>query len=279
MAALIRNEQIYTITSVRNAFEYCQMRLAEIERKKESFPEADLHVYKNNNYFTWEIVQPDGTRQILPKNEEAEAVVLSKKMLLTAQEHDLKILIEAFGRCLRYYDRSVKQLDELQLSANPELKRLLSMAMMPTDQRVINWANEPYDKYDQFPENLIFPTLKEGEFVRSKIEAIVAAILYRLGLQYKYEKMTLLGNKWYAVDFTVLDTRDFREIPLEVFGMMSNQEYYDSYCKKMYAYNRAGYVEGINFLAFKESSVSPLGQLNIENEIRDFFFNKPPRSL
>ena len=79
-----------------------------------------------------------------------------------------------------------------------------------------------------------------------------------------------------AVDFTALDVRTFREIPIELFGMMHNTEYVQNCQKKLANYITNGFIPGINMITLYESSSMQLGPQQIRKTFEDFFINNPP---
>ena len=257
----------------------CLQRKAELEKAICMLPSETLYINKNGSYYNWKISQPDGNLKYLKKSQEDLAVQLVLKETLEAELHDLKNEIEACERYLRFMNRSVKKLDEIFSDKNPEFKRLLGMACKTSDSRAAAWLNEPYERSAEYPEQLIVPTVIEELYVRSKLEANVAGNLFMLKIPSKYEKITRIGNIKIAVDYTALDVRTMKEIPIEVFGMMDNEEYRRYHNRKTNTYTNAGYIDGINFIAFHESSRSPLSPQIIRKKLEDFFFNNPPREL
>ena len=54
----------------------------------------------------------------------------------------------------------------------PEYQELLAPYFIPISKELNNWVNEPYEKNDKNPENLVHKG-STGIFVRSKSEAII----------------------------------------------------------------------------------------------------------
>ena len=260
-------------------FGRCNACIAELEKKIAALPPGKLHISKNGKYFTWHVLMPDGRRVYLPKSEEATAKKLALKNIFLAQLHDLKNEAEACARYLRRSKSSVRSLEKLFSDAGPELVRLTADSFRTKNARIAAWETAGYEKYGGYPEQIIIPTLKEGEKVRSKLEANAAGFLYTLGIPYRYEKVTVIGNTKIAVDFTALDVRNFREIPIELFGMMDNPEYRKTHNRKLMTYLNAGYIPGVNFITFYETPADPLNPMQMCQTFEDFFFNNPPRQV
>ena len=261
-----------------NLKEY-EARISELEKLIAALPPGVLHICRNGKYFSWRVLMPDGSETYLPRKEEKTARLLSQKRVYLAELHDLKNEAESCRRYLRYSASSVNALEKLYTSSNSEFRRLGADSFKNPAREAAEWEEADYTKSTAYPEQIIVPTVRNGEKVRSKLEANVAGILCTLKIPYKYEMITLIGGIKIAVDFTALDVRTLREIPIELFGMMDNPDYIKTYNKKMITYINAGYIPGINFLTFYESPADPLNPMFIRKTLEDFFFKNPPRQF
>lgn len=96
-----------------------------------------------------------------------------------------------------------------------------------------------------------------GFKVRSKSEAIIAMVLHKYGLIYKYEMHLYINGKSYCPDFVIIDKN--KEIIIwEHFGMMDNRNYQKAANKKVGDYLSEDLVIGKNFLITSETSRMPL---------------------
>lgn len=257
----------------------CEQEIARIEEIIAALPPGKLHISKNGGYYTWRVLLSDGTRIYLPKSEEKTAKLLAQKNIYLARLHDLNCQAQACRKYIRCLQKTPSFEQKLFSGSNPEFSRLAADKFRFDDQNIIDWQNKPYDKFTSYPEQLTIPTLKEGEKVRSKLEAIVASQLVTLKIPYKYEKITLIGSTKIAVDFTAFDARCGREIPIEIFGMMDNPDYIKSCRRKLSTYIYAGYYPGVNFITFYESPETPLNPRFINKTLEDFFFRNPPQMV
>ena len=267
---------MYLFESMQNIVQRYEKQIAMLEEKISAMPEGVLHISRNGDYCTWRVSYPDGRRVYLPKRESELAKALALKRFYMAKLHDLKAELEACSRYVRYKTTSVSALEKFYADAGEEFRNLLGFSFESPGEKAAAWENATYEKNDKFPEKLNVPTLKKGEKVRSKIEASFAGSLFTHRIPYRYEQMLVLGGRKVAVDFMVLDIRTFQEIPVEIFGMMDNQEYRQHHNKKIAAYINSGYIPGVNFLTFYDTSASPLGLNVINKTLEDFFFNNPP---
>ena len=254
---------------------YCEQRIEELERRIAGLPEGSLQICRSGNYYSWKLKTQGGKRTYLPRSQADLAKQLAGKKLCEAQLADMRSEAKACRRYLQIVEQAGCR-EEALLEASPEFKTLLGRAARTREEKVQEWENEPYSKSTRYPEHLIFSTFKKDEKVRSKLEATFAGLLLELNLPYKYEKILTFEEAQIAVDFTVLDVRNFREVPIELFGMMDNEDYQKSYCVKMRTYMNHGYFQGVNFLAFCETAASPLSPVQMKSALEDFFFRYPP---
>ena len=254
----------------------CENQIEDLKKELETLPDGKLSISRSGKYYSWRIDRAGGGQQYLPRSEEDTARALAKKSILQARLHDLEAEAESCRRYLRYKNRSINAVEQQLLRSGPEFQRLIQDDFSDQNEQIKKWEDTPCESSGRFPEKLIIPTRKPGEMVRSKIESITAGQLFDLGIPYKYEKLLRLGDMTIAPDFTALDVRDMREIPVEVFGMMDNPEYVNIFVKKMNLYHSHGYIPGINMITLYESPNAPLGINNIRHAFEEFFFNNPP---
>ena len=267
---------MYLKTSMLFHIEKYEQQITELEAKIAMLPEGTLHINSNGKYTTWRVSYPNGHTEYLPKEKIETARLLALKNVYLAQLTDLKQEAQACRMYMRCANNSSSALDRLLEKSNAEFQRLLGDSVKSKDKKIHMWESSSYKKYDKYPEALRYKTLKANEFVRSKLEVSGANNMYTLNIPYKYEKVTRIGEYEIAVDFIALDTRIFRETPVEFFGMMEKPEYRKTHDRKMINYINNGYIPGINMLAFYETTEVPLDPQFIRNTLENFFFNNPP---
>lgn len=262
--------------SMKFYIQRCEHEISKYETIISGMPEGSLQISKNGEYFSWRVMYADKSRTYLSKQNEELAQTLAQKKYLEAKLDDMKEEAAACQTYLKHTKDHINHEERLIKNADPEFLRLLNMNFQTKDARIIAWENEPYKKSNKYPEQLRYPTLKPNERVRSKFEASMARSLLSLNIPYKYEKVTLIGNTEIAIDFLALDARNFREIIIELFGMLNKPEYRKSHDWKMVNYINAGYIPNVNMLTFYETPQSPMDPLFMRQVLEDFFFNNPP---
>lgn len=102
------------------------------------------------------------------------------------------------------------------------------------------------------PEGLIHRT-ERGEKVRSKSEAIIANILYNLGLDYRYE-YPIEGHEQPGIrrpDF-VLISPERKPIIWEHLGMLDDPDYRNRWQAKQAWYEANGFTQGVDFFVTRD---------------------------
>lgn len=109
---------------------------------------------------------------------------------------------------------------------------------------------------------------EKGERVRSKSEKIIADMLYRKQIKYRYESpLTVRGMGTVYPDFTILNVKKRQEIYWEHLGMMDHSEYCERALYKISCYIKNGICLGDRLLISYETLKRPLETAVIEQMI------------
>ena len=137
-------------------------------------------------------------------------------------------------------------------------KELVEPYVLPDDHFVLKWQSVNYQGNKFLEKDPWFYTDKK-ERVRSKSEVIIANILYKLGIPYRYEYPVLtksLGTLY--PDFFVLDLWNREEVIFEHFGRLDADNYRKRTKDKIEAYVQEGYTLGDGLIFTFEDIDSPL---------------------
>lgn len=132
-----------------------------------------------------------------------------------------------------------------------------------------NWAHENYEKNESHLDNLMHWTAG-GLNVRSKSEAIIAGLLEKENIPFRYENKLQVLDKIYYPDFTIKRPSDGKLIYWEHFGMVDNEDYNLSMDKKMAAYRKAGILPWDQLITTYETKKNPVDARNIQKIINVF---------
>ena len=148
-------------------------------------------------------------------------------------------------------------------------RRKLIEPMIEADEHFLNkWKGIKYQGKGISEEIAEFYTVN-GERVRSKSEVMLADLLYREDVPYRYEYPLHLGG--YGIiypDFTVLNVKLRKEFYWEHFGMMDDPYYAEKAIQKIRTYEQNGYFAGRNLLLTFETRKSPINQKQIKSMIQ-----------
>ncbi|MBR2123302.1 MAG: hypothetical protein IJ930_10325 [Lachnospiraceae bacterium] len=112
---------------------------------------------------------------------------------------------------------------------------------------------------------------ERGEMVRSKSEVLIADLLFKNNIPYRYEHpLYLNGLSTVFPDFTVLNIRTRKEYVWEHSGMMDDPEYAARAVQKICAYELNGYRPGENLILTFETSEQPLNMKLVRELVKEY---------
>lgn len=154
----------------------------------------------------------------------------------------------------------------------PESHQVIVNPVELTDEEYIErWQKQDYIGKD-FSEHAPEYYSDKEERMRSKSEVLIANMLKKYKIPYKYEKPLFLrgyGNVF--PDFTILDIKNRKEIYWEHFGMLDDREYRDHALAKIAEYERNGYFSGDRLVISFETMKQPLNMKLLEMKIQNLF--------
>lgn len=190
---------------------------------------------------------------------------------MVQQEYDKK----ALKACKIQHKLITKLLQEKNSIENvynklPAGKQILTIpAIAPDKIYAKKWISQPYTPKKFLPGDPEFYTTS-GQRVRSKSEIIIATILEKLHIPYRYEYPIQLGNITMYPDFYCLNIKTHKEFVWEHFGMMDEPSYSENFVRKMQIFNTHNYYLGKNMIVTFESKNHPLNPKVIEQIIRNY---------
>lgn len=254
---------------MKNLYESLLERKVYLEKliatKRESTPPYSVYAYKHRQGYQYYRKDNTGVKYIKSQNinevREILQIEYDNKVLAAAKREHKKVL-----ELLKIYDDTKV---ENVYESMPDGKRILVNPVEMSDEEYIRLWNslsyEPLGFRDNAPE---FYTSK-GERVRSKSEVIIANLLDKMKILYKYEKPLKLKRIGIVhPDFTILDIKNRKEIYWEHFGMIDDQVYRNNAIMKVRDYENSGYFAGDRLLITEESVNCPLDIKNVEKKLR-----------
>lgn len=259
---------------VRKTLEVRKKQLLQLKKEKEkallSAPKGILRVSCHGNrtqYYQREDTS-DHNGTYLREEEKDLARKLAQKeydqKVLRAIEKELNIV----EKCLVGYPQTGAE--DIYEKLHKERKKLVVPILETEEQYVRNWESISYQGkgFDEsMPE---FYTAKK-ERVRSKSELIIADLLKREGVPYRYEyPLYLKGIGQVYPDFTVLNVRKRKEIYWEHLGMMDDSAYAEKALQKIAMYEQNGIYPGEGLILTYETRRNPLSQKMVINMVEHY---------
>ncbi|MBQ9015904.1 MAG: hypothetical protein IJ109_07245 [Firmicutes bacterium] len=133
-------------------------------------------------------------------------------------------------------------------------KELLSLAFLDGSSLSAQhaWAARPFEQSTYRPEEKIHITSR-GLAMRSRAELLIAEMLYRFDIPFRYEQVIRAGRYELAPDFTFLDA-DGNEFYWEYCGMMSVPGYRDHQLWRRKMYESIDICEWTNMICTYDAS-------------------------
>lgn len=239
-------------------------------------PDGYLRITTNRGNTQYYQVLPGnrkrGTSVYLSKNDLRLAARLAQKTydkkVLSAAEQELK----AWNMLAAFFPEHT--VEEVYATLSPARQSLVAPVIETDEEFRAKWEAVTFEPGRIREDAPVFLT-DRGERVRSKSEQLIANLLYRLGIPYRYEypvELEVEGRKkiW-RPDFMILDVKQRKEYYLEHFGMLDDTSG-DNYARtafwKMKVYEKNGIYEGKNILYSFETSRAPLDINYVEMKLR-----------
>lgn len=218
-------------------------------------PEGGLRTtVRKNCYQYFRRTDPEDTNgKYITKNDRHLAKQLAQR------DYDRDVLHKAqkeFALISRYVEHlKNNSLIDVYENLNPA-RKILVEPVCPDDEHFIRgWRTQEYkplafdDVTAEFYSN-------SGVRVRSKSELIIANMLEKYGIPYRYEYPLMLnGNDLVRPDFLCLNINRRREYIWEHFGMMDSIPYANKNVAKIASYELSGYHAGENMIMTFETSM------------------------
>lgn len=211
----------------------------DIEAKLKKYPQGEIFVARNGKGFKW----------YYRETEDSER--------------------RAISFYLRHHQKRPWKSERL-LADNPGYQELLLPAYRPVSERLAEWAKEPYQKCEKEPEKLTV-RIPDGSFVRSKSEALIAMILFKYRIPFRYECALHLGDITYFPDFTIRHPKTGEVFYFEHFGLMDKKSYVLKTNRKLENYNLHGIIQSKNLITTYETKDRPLDVEYVEMLVKYYF--------
>ena len=252
-----------------------EQTLLQLKKQKEkdlqSAPEGSLRINTRGNH-SYYYLRSD------PKDFNGSYIRQENQYLanqLAQKDYDIKVLhsinqeLLAIKKYRSAYPASAAE--DIYSTLHENRQALVTPIYEPDEQYLEQWNAV---KYTGKPFDETIPPIytTKGERVRSKSEMIIADLLYREQIPYRYEyPLNLREFGRVYPDFTLLHLKKREELYWEHFGMMDDPIYAEKAVQKITTYAQHGLFPGCNLILTFETRQVPLSQKYLLNLLQQFF--------
>ena len=231
--------------------------LETVQTRLMTAPQGSLRVSFHGKTPQFYQAMPGQTRKprYLGKKEHALAINLGQKDYDIKLEKSLSKEIRLLDSLIRFYESNAPEdvLDRL-----PAAKASIITPAFPSNEEFIKqWLSVSFTGLP-FPDEASVHYTQRGERVRSKSEVLIADLLYKHGIPYRYEYPIRIKSRTVHPDFCIMKMSARKEIIWEHFGLLNDHEYRENFLTKLASYTSNGYFPGINLIMTFESAQQPL---------------------
>ena len=237
-------------------------------------PTGHLKYRKKGGKVHYSVIQKDGTERYLKDGDSlipklAQEQYFSRQLVVAKRE---KKMFEACIQILTFGDK-LSDIDDVYESLSDEVKVFVHQNSETTDGYAESWVKKMRStRHRGYPIEKGITTL-EGDYVRSKSEAIIADRLHLAGVPYVYELETGLkkGEREFCYpDFTILNKKTRKIIIWEHFGKLDEPNYLAKAQEKLKNYELNDYHLGVNMVVSFEGANSPIDTEYVDMIIKNY---------
>ena len=193
---------------------------------------------------------------------------------LAQKDYDKKVLteIEKELYATERYLNATKSLNPKQIyeTLRQERQKLITPIWLPDEEFIKSWEETEYEAKEFMEGAPEFYTSK-SERVRSKSEVIIADLLNKEKIPYRYEApLYMKGVGIIYPDFTILNIKNREEIYWEHLGMMDDPNYVEMSIRKINTYEQNEMLLGKNLILTYETKKNPLNTKTIKLMVQHY---------
>lgn len=236
-------------------------------RKLESVPDKKIRIVKSNGYSQYLFLHEDGSHEYIPSAVADSLRPYLQKHYEKKANCVLKHLHKELTRFQKNYD--YQKIYDLYDNASDGRKKMISPIVSSTDDYIKEWLRINEGNKNTFYGEGYFLT-EQGEHVRSKSEKIIADMLFKYKVPYRYEPNVRIDNTYDVFpDFVALNVRRRKTIYWEHLGKIDDMKYAFKNMNKLYQYEKNSYVLGDDLIVTMETTKEPLNVVQVEKKILD----------
>lgn len=242
--------------------------IALLKKQIEVLPKGSIHCHSDGKWFCVYEENPR-KRYYIPKSKREFAEKLALKKLKIARLRDATDEKNAIDRALHLLPKERRV--DVFFQESEAHRDLVKEYYQPREDDFEKWAQE-YERNPNHPEKLKVKT-PLGYKVRSKSEYIIASLLYKYGIYFRYEGAFQVGDVTIYPDFMIMHPVTGEIFIWEHFGIADQESYATNIELKLRTYRASGYYPMINLITTYETKDEALDYELVETLIKHFFLN------
>lgn len=167
------------------------------------------------------------------------------------------------------FQLKTSSIESVYSNIHVEKKSYIKPVTFPNDDYIKKWNSVKFISRG-FDDNSKKFITSSGLQVRSKSEVLIAEVLIRMKIPFRYEFPINLKKITVYPDFYCLNVKMRKEIAWEHFGMLDDPEYSNSASIKLNTYMDADFFPGDKLIITTETKENPLSLKNIEKIITKY---------
>lgn len=270
---------MHLVDRIKDEIRDLEASIKETSKQANMFPNGRLRVskYSGSGDYRWRVSVLDEStgkwvRRTIPKSRENEAAEYAMGDFLHTRLKAMKKQLRVLKAMVREYEPACTA---MSMARNcEELGRLLSLrikgVMGEWDEITNAWASESYVRCTKYPEYLKYPTMC-GIMVRSKSEVIIADLLFKFHIPFRYEPEMIINGRVYYPDFLIMHPITHKLFVWEHFGMMDNPDYIDrNVAGKVENYAHSGWILDLNLIISTETREHPFVEYHAHEKVAKY---------
>lgn len=241
--------------------------LSHLKEQLSHYPNGNLHYSHNGPYIKW-YHSDSGKRTYIPKKDTSTLQILAAKKYLSLHYNELLHEKQALDLYFKHYSPS-NEADSL-LSDHSIYQPLLLPFFTIKSDKLRSWSSAHYEKNPAYPGQLIHKTFS-GNFVRSKSEVLIDAVLSMNQIPFRYECKLQLDDFVFYPDFTIMHPITNEIYYWEHFGMIDNPDYLHKSQTKLGIYINHKIYPSINLITTYETKSHPLNPEYVNTLVHHYF--------
>lgn len=251
--------------------EQYEVQILQLKSYLEKLPGEHIYAHKRKDKYIYCLRTRDAQGRLHEKYLASKQEKYIKACCENFYLRKLIFVIEKELHILQLFKRNYKPNEKFEVwDSLPEAYKQYVQQRFRDNKTVCHdWEYAEFES-NNFPNtNANLYKTKKGEIVRSRIELIVADMLYDLGIPYRYECMLSLASGDVYPDFTIMHPETLELYYIEIFGMMDKPEYEQAAFTKIAKYAASDVYQ--NLLMFFDHKNAPISPSNIKKSLINMF--------